>query len=80
MNERMRLIGMWQRGVSVTELATCFGVSRQCAHKWIRRFQEEEMEGLAERSRAPHNSPNQTSPELVEELLELKRKHMKWGP
>jgi len=76
----MKLIGMWQRGVSVTELAKRFGISRQCVHKWIRRFEELGTNGLSELSRAPYSSPNQTSAELIEELLELKRKHMRWGP
>lgn len=79
-NDRIKMIGMWQRGESVQELAERFGVTRQCVHKWIVRYTEEDRAGLVERSRAPHQSPNQTSPELIDELLCLKRKHMKWGP
>lgn len=67
------------RWYSVTELAERFCVSRKTAHKWISRFREGGFNGLAERSRAPHRSPNETPPEIRQALLEQKGKHPAWG-
>jgi transposase InsO family protein len=36
------------------------GISRQCAHRWVARFDAEGEAGLADRSSRPHTSPNQT--------------------
>jgi transposase-like protein len=40
--------------------ATCryYGVSRQSFYKWLRRYEELGPEGLRDRSRRPHVSPN----------------------
>ena len=46
-NDRIKMIGMWQRGERVSELAKRFGVTRQCVHKWIRRYEEEDRAGCA---------------------------------
>ena len=41
------------------------GISRQCAHRWVARFDAEGEAGLADRSSRPHTSPNRT-PAAVE--------------
>jgi transposase len=35
------------------------GISRPPLRKWLQRYAEEGLEGLASRSRRPHRSPNQ---------------------
>jgi transposase InsO family protein len=55
------------------------GVSRQCAYRWLRRFEAEGEAGLNDRSSRPHRSPNQTSGELEEQVIELRRTHRR-GP
>ena len=42
-----------QEGWSVSAAAESLGVSRSTAHKWLRRFREEGLEGLEGRSSAP---------------------------
>lgn len=64
---------------TVTELAERFGVSRKTVYKWIGRFEEEGKTGLGERSRRPHTSPNQTSEDITESILALRRRHPLWG-
>jgi transposase InsO family protein len=54
-------------------------VSRQCAHKWWRRFQLEGLDGLRDRSSRPHRSPNQT-PARVERRIVALRQSRKLGP
>lgn len=62
--------------------ATCrrFGVSRRVGYKWLDRYQAEGMEGLKDRSRAPHRHPQATSAEIAERCLEVRRAHPTWGP
>jgi len=79
-DERMKWMGMWESGhYSVVELAEMSGVTRQCLHKWIRRWKAEGEAGLAELSRAPLN-PRRTAPQLIEQLVELKNEHPDAGP
>jgi transposase InsO family protein len=55
------------------------GVSRQCAHRWVKRFDEEGLAGLEDRSSRPHRSPSATSPRRVERVLKVRRKE-RCGP
>jgi putative transposase len=74
-HERIRLMQKWESGkYSVTELAAEGHVSRQCLHKWIRRWSAEREAGMRERSRAPRN-PRRIDPTLIEQLLGLKGEH-----
>ena len=54
-------------------------VSRQCAHKWWRRFREEGPEGLRDRSSRPHCCPHQT-PARTERRIVALRQSRKLGP
>ena len=42
-----------EEGVSVTEVARRYGVVRQTVHGWLRRYAEERLGGLADRSPRP---------------------------
>ncbi|MGI9644940.1 MAG: helix-turn-helix domain-containing protein [Ilumatobacteraceae bacterium] len=50
-------------------------MSRQCAHRWINRFDEAGDDGLEDRSSRPHTSPNQTAPDVEEKVLAARREH-----
>ena len=60
---RKLLIRTYQETGSISETARLWHTSRQMVRKWVRRFQEEEEEGLKDHSRRPLHSPRQTSPE-----------------
>lgn len=78
--DRVQLMEMWESGqYSVVELAERAGVSRQCVHKWIRRWQTDGEAGMVERSRAPLN-PKRVDAQLVEQLVRLKSEHPDRGP
>lgn len=62
-----------------TELCQRYRISRKTGYKWLRRYDQEGRPGLVDRSRAAHCHPNQTSPQIVEALLEFKHRHPKWG-
>lgn len=81
MLERARLIALYQEGLySISELAHRFGVSRPVVYKWIDRYEEGGAEALADRSRAPKTSPQQTPLEVEALLLEARQMHPTWGP
>jgi transposase len=60
---------------------TCrsFGITRQAYYTWLRRYEEQGLEGLRERSRRPRVSPNATKAEVVGKIVYL-RQHYHFGP
>ena len=65
MEQRQQLAILAKTGeFTVTELSRRFGVSRKTVHKWIDRFEREGLGGLADRHRAPRNSPQKTADEV----------------
>ena len=50
-----------RQGWSVATAAEAQGCSRATAHKWLRRFNQEGLQGLADRSSRPHHSPRRLS-------------------
>lgn len=61
------------RGRPVAHVAKEMGVSRQCAHRWVARYDAEGEEGLHERSSRPRRSPTRTRPEVEQRVLDLRR-------
>lgn len=80
MTERMRFVLDYELGVySVTELCQRYGVSRKTGYKWLRRFQNDGPEALADRSRRPHSCPHKTPDHCVDAIIEKKKRHPRWG-
>lgn len=80
MDQKVQFIADYLRGtMTVTDLCALYGVSRKTAYKWIDRYLHQGPAGLDERSRRPEFSPNATAPEIVEALLEVRRRHPSWG-
>jgi putative transposase len=67
-------------GMSVSDAADEHGVARSCAYKWVNRYRRYGWAGLEESSRRPELSPDRTPQDVVDELLELKRKYPAFGP
>jgi transposase InsO family protein len=51
------------------------GVSRQCAHRWVARFDAEGDSGLCDRSSRPHSMPTRTAPEIDAKVLAARIEH-----
>lgn len=66
-------------GWPVAHAAKAMGVSRQCAHRWLRRYDSEGLAGLEDRSSRPHRMPNRT-PREVEEMVVAARIERREGP
>ena len=65
---------------TVTELCLRHGISRQSGYNTLARYEREGWRGLDEASRAPHRHPNQTAPAVEQQIMQLRREHMRWGP
>jgi transposase InsO family protein len=63
----------------VAHVAKELGVSRQCAHRWVRRFRAEGEAGLRDRSSRPMRTPTRTSPEREQAVLAA-RQQLRAGP
>lgn len=76
---RLRLCHRIADGWSVASAAESMNISRQTAHKWWRRYQDEGMAGLEDRSSRPWSCPHQT-PARVERRIVALRQSRKLGP
>ncbi|WP_421740319.1 IS481 family transposase [Cellulomonas sp.] len=75
-NARLTPHGRWllvqrvrMQGRPVAHVARELGISRQCAHRWVARFDDLGPAGLIDRSSRPHRSPRATPAEAVVEVL-----------
>ena len=62
-----------ERGERVAQAAACAGISESMAYRWIRRYREEGLAGLQDRSSRPHRSPGETPGRKVQRILRLRR-------
>ena len=62
-------------GRSVAEAAQEWGVSRQTAHRWRKRYDLWGREGLRDRSKAPHGIPHKTPEAIEERVLQVRRQY-----
>jgi transposase InsO family protein len=68
-----------EEGWSVAAAAESLGVSRATAHKWRRRFEQEGVAGLEDRSSAPRRRPHALSTRQVDRIVRARRR-LKVGP
>jgi transposase-like protein len=66
-------------GRPVAHVAVELHCSRATGHKWLRRWHEEGVAGLADRPSRAHRIPTKTRPELEARVIEL-RQSRKLGP
>jgi transposase InsO family protein len=66
-----------EQGQAVAHVAKAMGVSRQCAHRWVARFDAEGDDGLADRSSRPLTMPTRTSDEIEAKVLAARSEHRK---
>jgi transposase InsO family protein len=78
--QRVRfVVAASRRGKTFGALCQEFEVSRPTGYLWLRRYQEQGLAGIAERSRRPHLSPRQTGDEREEFVVELRQRYPDWG-
>lgn len=89
MKERTKFCLEWEKRwraqegfVNVSELARVFGIARQTGHVWIKRYRDANFDvgALTDRSRRPKTSPTAVPVEVEESVVNLRKKHRRWGP
>jgi len=79
MEERMRFVlAAKEAGAVMSQLCAEFGVSRTTGYKWLAQYDAEGVEGLKDRSRAPHWHGRAHDAELVAAVLALHDRYG-WG-
>jgi transposase InsO family protein len=78
--QRYRAVLEVGAGVPVTEVAERYEVSRQSVHAWLRRYRQEGIAGLEDRSHQVHDHPWRIPAGVEEAICELRRGHPGWGP
>lgn len=80
MSERQEFVTQaLQLGANLGQLCREFGISRKTGYKWLDRYHQEGVEGLKDRSRRPHHSPEQTAPEVEALIVATRRQFPTWG-
>jgi transposase InsO family protein len=62
-------------GMPVAHVAKAMGISRQCAHRWVARFDSEGDAGLEDRSSRPHLVPSRTADEVEARVVAARVEH-----
>ena len=65
---------------SMAEVCRRFEVSRKTGYKWLARYETEGLDGLNDRSHAPHHNPRQVLEEVEQAVVDARGKHSHWGP
>ena len=80
MSQRLEFVTLATgENANLRHLCRCFGISPNTAYKWLDRFRADGINGLADRSRRPHNSPVRTPKEMETAIIKLRGKHPAWG-
>jgi transposase InsO family protein len=59
----------------IAHVAKAMGISRQCAHRWVQRWDLEGDAGLEDRSSRPHRTPTRTSDEVEAQIVAARLHH-----
>jgi transposase InsO family protein len=66
-------------GETIAEVCARHGISRASYYRYRRRYLEEGLAGLEPRSRRPRFSPAQIDARLEARIVELRKRHRRWG-
>jgi putative transposase len=81
MNDRLRFIAACLRQEeAMSQLCLRHGISRKTGYKWLGRYQQSGVVGLAELSSAPLTPSQTMAPAIVASVLTLRDKRPTWGP
>jgi transposase InsO family protein len=59
----------------VAHVAKAMGISRQCAHRWLVRFDQDGLAGLHDRSSRPNSMPTRTAPAVEAAVVAARLEH-----
>jgi transposase len=81
---RRKLVESYIATGSISQTARLWHTSRNVVRKWVRRYEQEGIAGLEDRSHRPHHSPTRTPSELEEKVIAARqatgygRKRLAW--
>lgn len=73
---REYLVGLITSGLTLKAASRTVGVSPRTAGKWVRRYREKGLAGLAERSSRPHRLRKPTPQDVQKRIIELRRQRL----
>lgn len=81
MEQRYRAVLEVLGGVTVIDVTRRYGVARQTAHSWLRRYASDDLAGLVDRLSKPDTCPHQMlmPAEIEARIVEMRRVHP-WVP
>ena len=79
MEERLRFVARLLDGEGMSEVCRSFGISRKTGCKIFKRYKEQGMEALCDRSRRPVRYANQLPEHLEQMIVRLKKEKPHWG-
>jgi transposase len=68
---RERMVRRYYETRNYSQVAREFGTKRQRVKFWVERFEKEGVDGLRDKSRAPHNIPHKTSKDVEEKIKQI---------
>jgi len=81
MEERVRFIlACRDSDESFGSVCASFGISRKTGYKWLERFDEHGMSGLADQPKVPAVHPRWLTDGAVDAIIEARKSHPSWGP
>jgi transposase len=87
--ERIKFVLEWEERwdagkgrVNLSELCREFGISRETAYVWLRRYREagHDVQAVVERSHRPHHIPRQVPQEIQDVIVAARKYRPTWGP
>jgi len=77
---RLRAIKLWQNRQDVELVCDTFGISRATFYRWLKRYDQKDINSLRERSRRPHHVRKHQWPgELIRAVKNLRIQYPRWG-
>lgn len=78
---RRALVQKYEDGLPMTMICKEFGISRKTAYKWVNRCLKLGQEiGVKDLSKAPNRTRDLYGSEVIDQIIDLRRKKRTWGP
>lgn len=71
---RKQIVTTYLATGSISQVARLWQTSQNVVRKWVMRFEDKGEEGLKARSIRPQSSPQQTSEDIEQKVLEARKK------
>jgi transposase InsO family protein len=78
--QRVEFVTAAKRGTQpFRSLCEEFGISCPTGYLWLHRYEQQGLQGIAERSRRPLASPHRTAADLEKRVVEVRHRYPDWG-